>query len=97
MREVRISDVTALLPQLLGEVERGETIIITREGRPIARIVPEPRRYRRDAKTVLAEIDEFRKRMPRIPLKELLSARHEGQNINAFCHRCISRRLVADA
>jgi prevent-host-death family protein len=78
MREVRISDVTALLPQLLEEVERGETIIITREGRPIARIVPEPCRYQRDTKAVLAEIDEFRKRMPRIPLEEILSTRHEG-------------------
>lgn len=28
------------LPRLLGEVERGATITITRHGRPIARLVP---------------------------------------------------------
>ncbi|MGO9239149.1 MAG: type II toxin-antitoxin system Phd/YefM family antitoxin [Methylocella sp.] len=31
----------AHLSQLLDDVERGETVVITRHGRPIARIVPE--------------------------------------------------------
>ena len=78
MREIRISDLLTLLPQLLDEVERGETVLITRDGMPIARIVPEPGRRRRDVKAVIAEIEEFRKTMPHIPLEEILSARHEG-------------------
>lgn len=41
MREVQASDAKTHLPRLLDEVERGHTIIITRHGRPIARIVPE--------------------------------------------------------
>jgi prevent-host-death family protein len=40
-REVQASEAKTHLPQLLDEVERGETIIITRHGPPIARIVPE--------------------------------------------------------
>jgi len=40
-REVQASAAKTHLPQLLDEVERGETIIITRRGRRIARIVPE--------------------------------------------------------
>ena len=40
-REIQASDAKTHLPQLLDDVERGETIIITRHGRPIARIVPE--------------------------------------------------------
>ena len=56
MRKVRSSDAKARLPQLLDEVERGETIIITRHGRPIARIVPE----------VDSQAAETRKAMDRI-------------------------------
>ena len=41
MREVQASEAKTHLPRLLDEVERGETIIVTRHGRPIARIVPE--------------------------------------------------------
>jgi prevent-host-death family protein len=74
MREVQASEAKARLPSLLDAVERGETIIITRHGKPIARIVPEASELDR----VIADIEEFRKTMPRIPLEELLSARHEG-------------------
>jgi prevent-host-death family protein len=46
MREVQASEAKAHLPRLLDEVERGETIVITRHGRAIARIVPEVVRRR---------------------------------------------------
>ncbi len=38
MREVQASEAKTHLPRLLDEVERGETIVITRHGRPIARL-----------------------------------------------------------
>jgi prevent-host-death family protein len=78
VREVQASDAKAHLPSLLDEVERGETIVITRHGKPIARIIPEADRRRAEIDRVIAEIEEFRKTMPRIPLEEILSARHEG-------------------
>jgi prevent-host-death family protein len=40
-REIQASEAKPHLPQLLDEVERGETLVITRHGRAIARIVPE--------------------------------------------------------
>ena len=40
-REVQASEAKTHLPQLLDEVEGGETIIITLHGRAIARIVAE--------------------------------------------------------
>ena len=40
MREVQASDAKTHLPQLLDDVERGETIVITRHGRAVARLVP---------------------------------------------------------
>jgi len=41
MREIQASEAKTRLPQLLDDVERGETVVITRHGRAIARIVPE--------------------------------------------------------
>lgn len=78
MREVQASDAKTHLPQLLTEVERGETIIITRHGKAIARIVPEEDQRRAQVRKVFAEIEEFRKTMPALSLEEILSARHEG-------------------
>ncbi len=78
MREIQASDAKARLPSLLDEVERGETLIITRHGKPIARIVPEAGRRQAEVDRVLAEIEQFRKTMQHIPVEEILSARHEG-------------------
>ena len=77
-REVQASEAKTHFARLLDEVERGETIIITRHGKPIARIVPEADLRQAEFDRVIAEIEEFRGTMPRIPLEELLSARHEG-------------------
>jgi prevent-host-death family protein len=40
MRCVGCYEAKTHLPRLLGQVEKGETIMITRRGKPIARIVP---------------------------------------------------------
>ena len=78
MREVQASEAKTHLPELLDEVERGETVVITRRGRPVARLVPEARVGRGDALDAMTEINEFRKTMPKLSLEEILSARHEG-------------------
>lgn len=78
MREVQASEAKTHLPSLLDEVERGETIIITRHGRPIARIVPEADRRRARIERAIAEIEKFRETMPDLSLDDILSARHEG-------------------
>jgi prevent-host-death family protein len=78
MREIQASEAKARLATLLDEVERGETIVITRHGKPIARIVPESGSPQMKIERVMAEIEEFRKTMPRIPLEDILLARHEG-------------------
>ncbi len=80
MREVQSSDAKAHLPQLLDEVERGETIIITRHGRPIARIVPEAHRRQEEIDRAIATIKSLQKNVGPISLELLLSARHEGHH-----------------
>ncbi len=78
MREIQASDAKTHLPQLLDDVERGETLIITRHGRAIARIVPEAHRRQEEIDEAVEAIKELRKRTGKITLDELLSARHEG-------------------
>ena len=79
MREIQASEAKVHLPQLLDEVERGETLIITRHGRRIARIVPEVDRRQEEIDKALVGIREFRKRTVAITREEVLSARDEGR------------------
>jgi prevent-host-death family protein len=79
MREIQASDAKARLPQLLDDVERGETLIITRHGRAIARIVPEMNRRQEEVDRALASIRELRKRTLKVSIGEILSAKEEGR------------------
>jgi prevent-host-death family protein len=78
MREVQASEAKTHLPQLLDDVEHGETIIITRHGRSIARLVPDADRRQVQAREAVAAIKALRKRVGKVPLQDLLDARHEG-------------------
>lgn len=78
MREIQSSEAKAHLPQILDDVERGETVVITRHGRPIARIVPEASRRREEIDRAIAHIKTLQRKVGPISLDELLSARHEG-------------------
>ncbi len=61
MESVGAYEAKTHLPQLLDRVARGEEIQITRNGRPVARLVPEPAEQTTDISSVIAEIREFRK------------------------------------
>ena len=79
MREIQASEAKAHLPQLLDDVERGETLIISRRGRPIARIVPEVDRRQEEIDKAIAGIKDLRMRTGGITVEELRSAREEGR------------------
>ena len=79
MREIQASDAKARLPQLLDDVERGETLIIKRHGRAIARLVPEVDRRQEEVDRALASIRELRKRTQKVGIDEILSAKEEGR------------------
>lgn len=79
MREIQASEAKAHLPQLLDDVERGETLIITRHGRAIARIVPELDRRQEEVDKALAGIRDLQKRTGKITAADLRSALQEGR------------------
>jgi prevent-host-death family protein len=78
MREVQASDAKTHLPQLLDDVERGETIVMTRHGRAIARLVPEAARRQEEIDAAIEAIEALRSRTGKIAVDDLLATRHEG-------------------
>jgi prevent-host-death family protein len=78
MHEAQSSDVKARLPHYLDAVERGETIVITRHGRPVAHLVPAPAAEKDRVHKALAGIAALRKSAGKMPLADILSARHAG-------------------
>ena len=83
MRTIQASEAKTHLPRLLDDVERGETLVITRHGRAIARIVPEPNRRQEEIDKALSEIRAARKRMGKragkVSVRQILAARDEGR------------------
>src|SRR6266851_1924736 len=82
LREVQASEAKTHLPQLLDEVERGATIVITRHGRRIARLVPEAQRRQQEIDEALDNIKklgkEIREESGGATVEEILAWRHEG-------------------
>ena len=79
MKQFQASEVKAKLAELLDEVERGETIRITRHGKAIARLVPEQDQRQEDSRRAIAEILKLRATGPRATVEEILSWRDEGR------------------
>jgi prevent-host-death family protein len=79
MREVQASDAKTHLPQLLDDVERGETIIITRHGRPIARLVPEAERRQAEIRAAIDAIKGLRRTGPKMSAEEIRALINEGR------------------
>ncbi len=79
MREIQASEAKTHLPRLLTDVERGETIVITRHGRPIARLSPAGGDRRSELADLKSDIVRLRGSMPRLELRDILSARDDGR------------------
>ncbi len=82
MRKVQASEAKTHLLRLLDEVEKGETVVITRHGKPVARIVPEEAvdadKVRAAIEGIKALREEIRKTASPLTTEELLAMRHEG-------------------
>jgi len=79
MREVQASEAKTHLARLLDEVEHGQTIVITRHGRPIARLVPEANRRRAEIRQAIEEIKALRRARPSLAPEEIKKLINEGR------------------
>lgn len=65
MKSVGCYEAKTHLPQLLSRVERGETITITKRGRPIAVLAPAQAAPERDIVAVIAEFRAYSREQAR--------------------------------
>ncbi len=76
-------DAKTRLSELLDRVERGEQIVITRHGKPVARLVPEGGHNVADALAAVAELTRHRKELAargvRVTQAEIRAMRDEGR------------------
>jgi prevent-host-death family protein len=79
MRQIQASEAKTKFLQLLDDVERGDTLIITRHGKPIARLSPETERRQAEIREAIEGIRALRPKFGRITVKEILSARDKGR------------------
>ena len=80
MREVQATDAKTHLAQLLSSVERGETIAITRHGKPIAHLVPADAQDRAARRAAVERFEAQRAKWKGggMSVEEILDARHAG-------------------
>jgi prevent-host-death family protein len=66
------------LSRLIRAAERGETVIITRHGKPVAQLGPVQDRRREEIAEVIVRMKRARTKRPKVSLEEILAWRHEG-------------------
>jgi prevent-host-death family protein len=79
MQTIQASEAKTKFLRILDEVERGASIIVTRHGKPIARIVPEAQIDRERVERAMQSIREIRKRTKPVSIEEILAMRDEGR------------------
>ena len=79
MQTISACEAKTRLPELLREVERGESFTVTRHGVPVARILGIAETERDDVATVIARIKRARASRPSVSLEEIIATRDEGR------------------
>lgn len=83
MLQVQATEAKARLAELLRTVERGETVVITRNGKKIAHLVPAADQERAERRAAIERLKRVRSETGGIKMSidEILEARHEGHRV----------------
>lgn len=79
MREIQASAAKTHFLQLLDDVERGETVAITRHGKRIAVLTPDEAHRQDQVRGALERLAQVQKRMEPVTLEEIIEWRNEGR------------------
>ncbi len=79
MRTFQAAEAKTHLLRILDDVERGESVLITRHGRRIARLIPQADIESERVENAIEQMKVLRQRIGRMSLEEILSARDEGR------------------
>lgn len=78
METVGVYEAKTNLARLVERVRHGESLTITRHGRPVARLVPVVEDVRERAHQAADRIRRRRERLPGAPIADLVASIHEG-------------------
>lgn len=81
MREVGSYEAKTHFPRLVRLVEEGETVTITRHGKPVAQLGPVAESTRADVQNVIRRMKEARARRQSVSVREIISAKDEGRKV----------------
>jgi len=79
MEIIQASEAKTQFLRILDDVEKGQSVVITRHGKRLARIIPEPEIDSERARRAFANIRALRELNSPVTVEELLSARDEGR------------------
>jgi len=79
METIQATEAKTNFLRILDRVEQGETVVISRHGKAIARITPETGIDRERVARATGRIRELRKRTGKMTIEEIISAKNEGR------------------
>lgn len=79
MQTIQASEAKTHFLRILDDVERGESVIVTRHGKRVARLIPEVEIDRERVQRAIDEMRALRQRIGKVSLEEILSMRDEGR------------------
>ncbi len=79
MKHVSLADARANIAELLDEVERGETVTISRDGAGSQELAPPANVRSADVVQAIEELKQLRKANGPVTVEEILSWRDEGR------------------
>jgi prevent-host-death family protein len=79
MKQIQSSIAKAQFSELLDEVERGETVVITRHGKSIAWIVPDKEARRERFYRAVERMNARRKQNKPATVEEIIAWKNEGR------------------
>jgi len=79
MKNIQATKAKAQFSELLDDVERGETVVITRHGKPIVRMTPMVADRQSEIREVIAKMKQLRQGTKGAALEEILQWRDAGR------------------
>jgi prevent-host-death family protein len=79
MQTIQASEAKTKFLSILDDVERGASVVITRHGKPVARIVPEAEVDRERVERAMAGMRALRERIGKVSLEEIIAMKNEGR------------------
>jgi prevent-host-death family protein len=79
MQTIQASEAKTHFLRLLNDVERGESVIVTRHGKRVARLIPEVEIDRERVQRAIDGMRALRQRTGKVSFEEIISMKNEGR------------------